>query len=100
VINDKEEASKIAMEGIHEILSHLDRWGDVVLIYPREPSIEKSLVRLYEHVLDFLMSAVKHLSQRSSSKTLAFAKFNLDHDIPHCGVHSNVLYREAVAVDL
>jgi len=61
VIEEKEEASSIAVEGVHEVSRYLDTWKDIAAIFPGDTAVHRAVVPLYGFVLDFLLSAIKHL---------------------------------------
>jgi len=67
VVNDKEEGSIIAIEGIGMLVRHLDRWKILASIFPREERIRRALVDLYTNFLDFLFCAAQHLGAKPMS---------------------------------
>lgn len=67
VVNDKEEASVIAIEGIDMLVRHLDRWKILAAIFPREERIRSALVELYTNFLDFLVWGARHLGANPMS---------------------------------
>ncbi|KAK3689331.1 hypothetical protein B0T22DRAFT_536274 [Podospora appendiculata] len=68
VIIDKEEASKLAGEGILEIVCQLGRWKEGADIYPGKERINAAVVKLYFHILSFLTLAKSHLGVGTMSK--------------------------------
>ncbi|KAK3385125.1 hypothetical protein B0H63DRAFT_179619 [Podospora didyma] len=58
---DKEEASKIAGQGILEILGQIDRWSTAATIFATNSRVQDVVVKLYVETLGFLALAKEHL---------------------------------------
>jgi len=61
VLTDREEATIIAIRGIHKIVWDFVRWEDIANNLEQDERLREAFVRLYTQVLDFLLWAVKHL---------------------------------------
>ncbi|KAL7624126.1 hypothetical protein AAE478_005683 [Parahypoxylon ruwenzoriense] len=81
VAEEGQRASRIASEGIIEILRHVGRWEQVSAISDLlgSQSIHKALVDLYVNILDFLVSSTQWL-KRCSLRRLGGALFELKAD--------------------
>ena len=65
---DKEEASEIALKGVIEIVSKIDRWNKAAARFHTQPGIQKAVLHLFCEILGFLTRAKKHLEVGSLSK--------------------------------
>jgi hypothetical protein len=70
--DEEEQASRIAGEGIIEIVRHAGRWEQVSAVSDllNSDRLQKSLVALYVRVLDFLVSSTQWLRRGTLGKEL------------------------------
>ncbi|KAK4160525.1 hypothetical protein QBC43DRAFT_303780 [Cladorrhinum sp. PSN259] len=61
LIVDKEEASEIALKGVIEIVSNIDRWNKAAARSHTRPGIQKAVLHVFCEILGFLTGAKKHL---------------------------------------
>ncbi|KAH8880961.1 hypothetical protein GQ53DRAFT_832806 [Thozetella sp. PMI_491] len=62
VLNETEEACRIAIEGIHQLLRNFGRWEIIESIYPRDQRVRPAVIELYVAVLELLLSAERYLN--------------------------------------
>ncbi|KAK3947908.1 hypothetical protein QBC32DRAFT_352879 [Pseudoneurospora amorphoporcata] len=67
ITEEEEKASRIAGEGIMEIIYHVGRWEQAVAITDilSSPTTRQAIVRLYHKVVDFLVSSTNWLRKGS-----------------------------------
>lgn len=72
-MEDDERASRIAGEGVLDILAHADRWERLSEISDllSSPHIRKAIIFHYVEVLDFLVSSTHWLGKSSLRKCLS-----------------------------
>ncbi|CAH0003702.1 unnamed protein product [Clonostachys byssicola] len=73
IIEETEKATSIAVEGILQILVHLDRWeqtSKISCLLNSDP-VRESIISLYTKILDFLISATLWLERTKLSKLRA-----------------------------
>jgi hypothetical protein len=72
---EEERASRIAGEGIIEILRHVGRWEQISAISDLLDSVrlQEALIALYVRVLDFLVSSTRWLKRGTLSKSSIYS---------------------------